>query len=114
MWSICIQWNSILPCVTTWMDIDGIMLNEINQEEKGNLTHVEYKRHPVPKHSKRTHQIKINTQNERTEQRLPEQKGLGESTATKGDRLYDDGARLNLWWSAHCRVYRSRITMLYT
>lgn len=52
MWSICIQRNSILPCVTTWMDIDRIMLNEINQEEKGNLTPVEYKRHLHLKHSK--------------------------------------------------------------
>ena len=26
--------NEILPFVTTWLDLEGIMLNEINQTEK--------------------------------------------------------------------------------
>ena len=44
MWckSIFIKWNisqplkknEILPFVTTWMDLEGIMLNEISEKEK--------------------------------------------------------------------------------
>ena len=29
-----IKKNGILPCATTWMDLEGIMLSEISQTEK--------------------------------------------------------------------------------
>ena len=29
------KWNNILPFGTTWKDLEGIMLSEINQTEKG-------------------------------------------------------------------------------
>ena len=42
LWYIYTQWNifqpskneEILPFVTTWMNLEGIMLNEISQTEK--------------------------------------------------------------------------------
>ena len=44
MWYIHTQWNTtelskkneILPFATTWMELEGIMLSEINQSEKDN------------------------------------------------------------------------------
>ena len=33
-----IKKNEILPLVTTWMDLEGIMLSEISQTEKTNTT----------------------------------------------------------------------------
>ena len=32
-----IKKNEILPFVTTWMDLEGIMLSEISQTEKDNI-----------------------------------------------------------------------------
>lgn len=32
----------------------------------------------------------------------------------KGDELFAERWKLNFWWWAHCRVYRSRNTMLYS
>ena len=32
---LVIKKNEILPFVTTWMDLEGIMLSEISQTEKG-------------------------------------------------------------------------------
>ena len=31
------QKNEILPFATTWIELEGIMLSEINQSEKGNF-----------------------------------------------------------------------------
>ena len=33
-YSPAIKKNEILPFATTWMDVEGIMLNEISQKEK--------------------------------------------------------------------------------
>ena len=30
-----IKKNEILPCAATWVELEGIMLNKINQSEKG-------------------------------------------------------------------------------
>ena len=34
--------NKILPFATTWMDLEGIMLNEINQTERQILYEITY------------------------------------------------------------------------
>ena len=42
-----IKKNEILPFITTWMDLEGIMLSEISQTEKDKycmLSHVESKK----------------------------------------------------------------------
>ena len=42
-----IKKNEILPSITTWMDLEGIMLSEISQTEKDKycmLSHVESKK----------------------------------------------------------------------
>ena len=31
-----IKWNEILPCVATWMDLEGIMLSEVSQTDLSN------------------------------------------------------------------------------
>ena len=35
--------NEIMPFVTTWMDLDGITLSEINQTEKENYYIISFK-----------------------------------------------------------------------
>ena len=52
MWCIYIQWktthkNKILPLAATWMDLEGIMLNEITQIKTSTVYHlyVESKKH---------------------------------------------------------------------
>ena len=35
-WSISHKNNEILPFATTWMDLEGVMLNEISQTRKTN------------------------------------------------------------------------------
>ena len=49
MWYISIQWNTtqpkkneILPFVTTWINLEGIMLSEISQLEKDILSDITY------------------------------------------------------------------------
>jgi hypothetical protein len=33
-WNMIWQWNKVLKCTTTWMNIESIMLNERNQSQR--------------------------------------------------------------------------------
>ena len=50
-----INTNEILPFVTTWMDLEGIMLNEISQKEKDKyyiLSHIWNLKYEMSEHNK--------------------------------------------------------------
>ena len=70
-----IKKNGILPFVTTWLDLEGILLSEISQKEKD-------KYHMISLICQIQKQNKQNKQNkthkiQRTDQWLPEGRGLG-------------------------------------
>ena len=71
MWYTCIieyystiKKKEILPFVTTWMDLEGIMLNEISQTEKNRyrmITLVLWNLKPKENSNKKTPQNKTKT-----------------------------------------------------
>ena len=58
---LAIKKNEILPFVTTWMELEGIMLSEISQLEKGkyqyDFTHMRTLRHRTDEHKGREAKI---------------------------------------------------------
>lgn len=62
--------KGILPLVTTWMELEGVMLSEISQTRKDKYSM------GSPKKKKKK---KLNPQKQRIENRLPGAEGVGET-----------------------------------
>ena len=130
-WILGTEQNEILPFVTTWMDFEGIALSEIRQKDKYSMTSLVC---GIQKTNKRTTTKK--RQNKKTKPNKNkhldsdmgvvvtrggggegwvggEGEGGGREGAMVKGELYGDGQKLNCWWWACCRVYKSRNTTLY-
>ena len=81
-----IKKNEILPFVTTWMDIEGIILNEVSQTEKDKycmfyLYAESEKQNQMNKHNKTETDSRI----QRTNRWLPEGRMVGIREIAEGD-----------------------------
>ena len=70
-----IKKNEILPFATAWMDLEGIMLSEINQSDKGKY-YMFSSLCGSKKQYKQTNKTETDSQIQRTDWWLPEVKGV--------------------------------------
>ena len=85
----------MLPFVTAWMNLEGIMLSEINQTEKDKYCMISLTQ-GVQK-IKQTNKIEHNLQTYRTDGWLPEKRWLETGKSLKGVRRYKQSVTSKSW-----------------